>query len=340
MLTFSDLVLLLDKIRDDVQRSLKGSKAGHAPPRKVEPTITFQTWLSCISEDVTHAEGLLIFRLLFPEHDIRRRYGLQETLLARGLEDALHLPHGILGLTWNDPVRAKEAAPLAAGNADGLVQGCLGATLANILSARTVKKVIASTSSSQAAPIFTLQHLDILLDELASYCKDSCNEIRDAYESGRTRGRMARGLGIGNEVKARRPRRVILEEMFSTLSPNESSYLCQIVLRDLGPLLYPLPAVQLQTALLDFNSKSRTKLDIQDALRTWHWALPAIRRVRPALEDCFAALEDINPSRRVTLQKDLNKDVFLNKAASPRLGTRIEVSRARTLPWLALWKWK
>jgi len=245
---FSDVVLLLDRI---------------AKTRSKTPLQHLEEWLSLLS-GATHRQGLLLFRLIFPQHDVRRRYGLKETLLARELQKALAFASKSLQV-WNgssnDIVENMDAQKRRA--------GCFGNILEAVLAVRR--------DASLEYPSLALERLDTLLDELASHCDYSCRQLRAAYFLGPN--------------KKHRARSDILHDLFSSLSAREACFLSQIILRDLSPLLYPLPTVNQEKALLDYNSNYYKPLEISDALKAWNWVLPCVWRFRSDLDAAFGVLE-------------------------------------------------
>lgn len=253
---FSDLCLLFDKIASLSRRAASKGKPREAGP---SPIDVFTAWIGALHSP-SHADGLILFRLIFPEHDIRRRYGLKEILLARVLPQALGFAPPPALLAWNDPSSISgEALPPHA------THGCFGFSLQEALKHR---------KSSLSSPSLSIHRVDALLDELASHCDFSAQDVK------RLRPR-----------SSSRPRQAILSDLFSSLSAEEAGYLAQIVLRDLSPLLYPIPALQSEEALLEHNTTSIKTLEPGPALASWHWALPTIFRFRADLDAAFRTLE-------------------------------------------------
>lgn len=94
-----------------------------------------------------------------------------------------------------------------------------------------------------------------------------------------------------------RPRRAILRELFSALSPVEASVATQIILKDLRPLLYPLPDGQTHytALLLQHNSNALTTLTLSNAMYAWdnRGRFSAAFRVRARLADAALLYEQM-----------------------------------------------
>ena len=253
---FADICLLFDRI-SAVKPAQKGVTL-----QTQHPLTIFKAWLSHL-QGATHRQALLIFRLIFPDHDIRRRYGMQETILAAELPKALFLPstqYGSLSAWESSTHDSRDAC-------------CLGAALEKLLTTRRCH-------SLQQSPSLSIEQLDALLDQLAAHCPFSSAHILSAHHHAR-------------------PRRQILHDIFEPLSAREAAYVAQIILRDLSPLLYPTPSYDLEISLSRFNSNAFRELELGDALRAWSWALPTIRRVFADIDTAFLMLEkhDVQPGR-------------------------------------------
>lgn len=72
----------------------------------------------------------------------------------------------------------------------------------------------------------------------------------------------------------------ILKALYSSLSPTEASFLTQIILKDLRPLLYPCKEAHYTAALKNQKSNSVTCLDVVDVLKVWDPTLNALSRWR------------------------------------------------------------
>ena len=276
---FSDLCLLLDRIA-----AIKPVRTGQQDATAASRTLlVFKQWLSALT-NASARDGILIFRLVFPEHDVRRRYGLKETLLARELPKALGFSSNALAC-WRE-----------AGEASIMYEDIDATKRRSVLAPRR-------KHTMDNAPSLDIYTLDALLDELASHCDYSCNEIKSTYLN-----------------KLKRSRSAILFDLFTPLSVKECSYLVQIILRDLTPLLYPLPTSVAEAALSKFNSGSYQELTLLDALRECHWVLPTIYRYRADMDQAFDVLEKekirrSKPKATYPAGKEL---IFVQEPRTPR----------------------
>lgn len=66
-----------------------------------------------------------------------------------------------------------------------------------------------------------------------------------------------------------RTRNDILRTLYSDLPASDASYLTQIILKDLRPVLYPAPGRTTAESLLGFKSDSVMMLSKEDAMRLW-----------------------------------------------------------------------
>ena len=113
--------------------------------------------------------------------------------------------------------------------------------------------------SDQHAGLDILQ-VDRLLTQLASFSSSSHSKIqRDP------------NLPIS--------RAETLKTLYSSLLPTEASFLTQIILKDLRPVLYPSNETH-YTAALNKKSNSVVHLDVVDALKVWDPTLNALSRWR------------------------------------------------------------
>jgi len=72
----------------------------------------------------------------------------------------------------------------------------------------------------------------------------------------------------------------LLKTLYSSLSPAEASFLTQIILKDLRPVLYPSKETHYTAALKHQKSNSVAYLAVIDALRVWDPTLNALLRWR------------------------------------------------------------
>lgn len=259
---FADVCLLLDRIAriKPVRAGESASNSGNT----TTPIAIFRTWLAHL-KNATPAQGLILFRLIFPEDDIRRRYGLQEDLLSREIVKALSLPAGALGAWKHDVPSWSDEDRLIGPHTP---TGCLGLAIQNTLEARRHASII----RSQSLPI---ERVDALLDQLASFCPFSSADI----------------LATKREEGRQWARSPILSALFESLSAREAAYMTQIILRDLSPIIYPVSSSSTDVSLVSYNSSSLQVLELQSALKEWSWVLPAIYRVRADLDSAFNALK-------------------------------------------------
>lgn len=98
----------------------------------------------------------------------------------------------------------------------------------------------------------SISDVDTLLDELASHSTFSHQSVHDKFPPDR-----------------RRKREVIIHALFHSLSPEDASVLTQIILKDLSPLLYPVPDHHYTVALRGYNSAAVKELTVGDFMRAW-----------------------------------------------------------------------
>lgn len=109
----------------------------------------------------------------------------------------------------------------------------------------------------------SITQVDELLDELASTSGYSHKSIRKKYP-----------------LDKRRARLPIIKDLFRTLSPIDASFLTQIILKDLRPILYPLRDTHYIASLIGHNSTSVKMLCKEDAMNIWdpsRWMLNSYR---------------------------------------------------------------
>lgn len=210
----------------------------------------------------------IVFRLLFPEEDPRRVYDMQESRLAQQLSELL-CPRDNRLLSWNEEHSS----------------GCLGQEIKRVLeSTFTVSffflldliPLIALQDADNGISPLSLADVDNLLDELASLSSFSHVSIRNKFPR-----------------HIRRTRKAVLHSLYYTLSPTDACFLTQIILKDLRPVLYPLPTDHFTVALKHYNTASVRMLSLFDAMKAWDPSQIMIRtyRVRAVLEDVAEAFE-------------------------------------------------
>lgn len=160
----------------------------------------------------------------------------------------------------------------------------------------------------------SISQVDDLLDELASNSGFSHQSIRNVYPNRVRRGRLS-----------------LLKALFRPLSPMDASFLTQIILKDLRPVLYPLHVHHYSSALLDFNTTSVHMLTKEHAMKVWDpscWMLKAYR-VRSTIDEAAASFE-LPPHQRepniprvgIPVQVRVSKSSFLLQC-SPSLDPEI-----------------
>ncbi|KAK2463717.1 hypothetical protein APHAL10511_004468 [Amanita phalloides] len=220
----SALVNQLAKVGSQQQQH-KSTKRGH-PALQV-----FVRWVHDLRRrftplpiGTTHS----VFRLLFPEEDARRKYGMQETLFCSHLAQCIGVSSDELH-RWNT----------------GGAHGCLGQELQKIILMRS-----SMMDNQNVESLLSVSDVDNLLDELASTSGYSDDTIR-------------------LKTPAPRDRQAILRHLYRSLSPSDASFVTQVILKDLRPLLYPLPSEHYTSALTNYNSTSVRRLTIEDAMQAW-----------------------------------------------------------------------
>ncbi|OCF46055.1 hypothetical protein I317_00143 [Kwoniella heveanensis CBS 569] len=230
----------------------------------LSPSKIFQSWLNHLSKPFPAHTGKHLFRLLFPHEGSRRRYGLKEAKLAQELEKIL----GVRGLTRWDSVCWD------AGGEGGT--GCLGKEVELIMRDR---RVTSAQPPSGCKAALSIREVDRLLDELASSSPFS------------QLSQLACPLRSTSEI---------LTDLYrkSNLSSYALAVLTQIILRDLRPLLNPLPALPIRnpTAMLRMRSTAGPdQLALRDAMLCWDkrmWELYA--GGRGDLDGCANLVEDLS----------------------------------------------
>ncbi|CCM02607.1 uncharacterized protein FIBRA_04710 [Fibroporia radiculosa] len=234
---FAFFVSLIREISSETPR-----KAGfRATKNRTSYVIrTFRNWVSELHRQYAPLPvGMtgVLFRLLFPDQDVRRKYGLQETTLSRQLAEVFAVSTRLDGrghnlIAWKDEATA----------------GCLGMEVQKVLSEIT-------PDAQDMEGTLSMVEVDNLLTELALTCAFS-------------------GPSVQNFIARAAPSRSkfsILRALYTRLSPVEASIITQIILKDLKPLLYPLPpGIKHYTALLrDYNTNAVNALSLFDAMITW-----------------------------------------------------------------------
>ncbi|KAJ7180474.1 hypothetical protein C8R46DRAFT_1069579 [Mycena filopes] len=216
------------------------------------PALTFHNWVTRLRTQFAPLPDnttAIVFRLLFPEEDARRKYEMQEKRLATALADCFGI----------------SATPLRQWGVDGS-SGCLGEEILNILTKSS------SCHADYISPL-SIAQVDSLLEELASHSGFSDKSVRGSF--------------------TRRSKSAILRALYRSLSPLDASFLTQIILKDLRPLLYPLTDTHYTVALKSFNSVAVVQLSKEDAMKVWDPSrqMLNIYRVRARLDVAAAAFD-------------------------------------------------
>ncbi|KAL7424949.1 hypothetical protein Q5752_000636 [Cryptotrichosporon argae] len=237
-------------------------RLGH-PPASLTPSQIFSSWLAHLRHPLPPHTGKQLFRLLFPHEGARRRYDLKETRLVAELERVL----GVAGLRrWDSVTYTGEGGT-----------GCLGLEVERAMEARQAGP---STKPAPAAAraqglgnecALSVSQVDRLLDRLAASPWSQLSQAPapgpDALE------RLYRDAG---------------------LSPRALGVLTQIILRDLRPLLCPLPRAPVRnpTAMLRLKTTDApAQLSLCDAMRCWDRRAPRLYRTKGNIDWCLDGLE-------------------------------------------------
>lgn len=130
---FCSFVSLVDHVARIKPRkaNVRGPKDPH---RKSSVVQTFQNWVSELHrryDPLPPGTTAIVFRLLFPEEDAKRKYDMQEARLANAISKALcvsHTPHG----------RGQRLSTWKAENA----VGCLGHEVRKVLEEGEVSVIV------------------------------------------------------------------------------------------------------------------------------------------------------------------------------------------------------
>ncbi|KAF7796819.1 hypothetical protein EIP86_008003 [Pleurotus ostreatoroseus] len=218
------------------------------------PVIVFTNWVKELSRrhsSLPPGTALSVFRLLFPEADAERKYSIQETKLSRTLAKVFGVSTNTGGrgrglVAWMSPDRDT--------NAKGPKQGCLGLEIQKIM--EDVQVPIYASSP----PPLTIKTVDNLLTTIAQHCTYSSSTVLSHT--------------FGHSFSAPPTQKEAIRQLFTlpTLSPFGAATVVQIILKDVRPLLYPLPdaaASHYTNALLGWKSNALQPLTMDQALRIW-----------------------------------------------------------------------
>ncbi|RDB20889.1 DNA ligase [Hypsizygus marmoreus] len=223
---FCSLLREISRLQPQKARSSHGWSNQSYPARDV-----FGRWVTQLRKvysPLPTGTTAIVFKLLFPEEDISRKYNMQETKLSHRLAECFGM----------DPQKLRKWLSESC-------SGCLGEEL------RLALENACPTVDGHISPL-SIEQVDTLLDELASLSGYSHVSVRKKYPHGTRRRRLS-----------------ILKDLFCTLSPIDASFLTQIILKDLQPILYPLQEMHYTASLIDFNSASVKMLTIYHAMELW-----------------------------------------------------------------------
>ncbi|KIM90611.1 hypothetical protein PILCRDRAFT_1874 [Piloderma croceum F 1598] len=257
----------------------------HSTRNSSHPTLCIlNRWISELQSrysPLPRGATAAVFLLLFPEEDTRRKYDMQETRLAQELAKCFGLTMGGRGESLR---RWDGEATL----------GCLGTEVMRVLDEAS------SDMDDQTSPL-TIAEVDALLDELASMSAFTDHSLRK------------------HRSAAPRKRQAILSDLFKSMPALDASFLTQIILKDLRPLLFPLAETHYTAALTKYNTKSVASLSKEDAMRAWDpsgWMLKTYR-VRACLYEAANAF-----------QLSSSSDQDLTATPQPRIRTPIEIPKS------------
>lgn len=169
----------------------------------------------------------------------------------------------------------------------------------------------------------SITEVDTLLDELASTSVFSDASLRNG--------------------RARRSRYSILCNLYSSMSPLDASFLTQIILKDLRPLLFPLIEAHYTTALTRYNTTSVVSLSKEDAMKVWDPSglMLKIYKVRASLHEAANVFETSNscdktPHLKPTLRTPIEVQLKMQLLSSPAiLNATFMVNRFQNLSKVA-----
>ncbi|KAA1470337.1 hypothetical protein DENSPDRAFT_797606 [Dentipellis sp. KUC8613] len=255
---FIALLRRISQVRPQEANSIRQPSGASYPALRI-----FEDWIAQLQQLYPSAPpgmGSVIFRLLFPEEDIQRRYQLQEKLLGRTLCIVLNKSNeSIYGHT------------LKTWNAEHTL-GCLGDAVRRVLQCT-------AQNNDKIGPLSVFE-IDSLLTELASLCAFSDVSVRQ--------------LPVAT---APRSRADILRTLYNGLPPLDAAFLTQIILKDLRPLLYPVSDAHSSSALRRFKSNATKMLSKEDAMKAWDKSGRMLRvyHSRASLHEAATFIETNSP---------------------------------------------
>ncbi|PLW58699.1 hypothetical protein PCANC_00264 [Puccinia coronata f. sp. avenae] len=289
-ITFASLCSYLDRVasRKPRRTGTRNPAAHDSPDTAAEE---FLKWADNLRWPVPRNTGKTLFRLLFPDHDVRRKYDLQEPKLAKQLSWIHDAPGKGRELLLNWKSTTEDQNGIETGKA-----GCLGLELESIRN----EMDIGNPRSLK------LSDLDLLLDELALSSRWS-------------------NIGTHSFRKPYRRPSTVLRDIYARVSPRESAYITQIILKDLRPLLNPIPSLSVYKSLIDYDSKAFQEITPYSIMKAWHWAMPRIYRAK-ADYDVAADLCEKIPRDRRKMTGPLEE--LLQNLIKPQLGTPVNIPKA------------
>ncbi|KAG9312953.1 DNA ligase/mRNA capping enzyme [Chiua virens] len=257
---FSFFVSFLREIASIPARTRSSRAQTSDVPSSHSPRTVANKWIAALRRNYSplpRGTTASVMRLLFPEDDTQRKFGLQETLLAQ------HLGHCL----DSSRVFTSDAKHLKVWNKQS-GSGCLGEELL---------KYAVSGTEEMIGPK-SLQEVDSLLDELASTSIFSDKSFHE---------------GIAATSNNRRSKPSILRSLYDSLPATDAAFLTQIILKDLRPLLYAPPSAATSHALLDYNTRSKQVLTREQFMKEWDPSGSMIKmyKVRANLDEAAMGFE-------------------------------------------------
>ncbi|KAG9037569.1 hypothetical protein FRB95_005151 [Tulasnella sp. JGI-2019a] len=199
---------------------------------------------------------MLLFRLLFPQEDHRRRYDLKEARLATVLCEALQFA----------PAAISQLKAWATAQGTNPAVGCLGGVVRGVLRTRP---------PIESGADISLERIDELLDELAQHSSFSNLELELTRAQPRSRP-------------------TIVRELYTSLTPFGAACMTQIILKDLRPLLYPVAPTRSTINLMHFKSNAIHELTHYEAMSVWDCGMPRIYKNRSSLDVAAGVVDDLS----------------------------------------------
>lgn len=122
-------------------------------------------------------------------------------------------------------------------------------------------------------------------------------------------------LGPGHSSDKPRTRTSILSELYANLTPFGAACMTQIILKDIRPVLYPIPSTRTTVSLLRFRSNAIHELTLHESMAIWDSRMPKIYKVRASLDAAAEAVEGLS---RGQIVMDPFKPVMGTPVAIPK----------------------